>query len=378
MRRLTVPVLVVLAGLVALGAPAVPALTRYGALPRAAGRPVTVLLAGVTPRYQENAAVWPWPVAPEDFTFLTDTLVLAQFWPGGRVNLLSLPRDTWVNLAGYGWGKINGANVKGGPELLVKVVQDLTGVPVDAYVLLSLNAVRALTDAVGGVTLDVPRRMKYDDNAGKLHIDLQPGRQRLRGPQAEGFLRFRKDNLGDLGRVQRQQLYLTALVNRVKNPLNWWRLPAMVGALDRNTRTNLTRAQVGALLGAALGGLQVNTATLPGSFGDGGTWVADHPALHALVREQFRDPNDPRFLTVAVVNAGAPDGSARRLRARLEGLGYQQVVISNGPRAGGPTTVSGKAAAAVQRDMGYGRVTREAGLPGADVTVRLGSDTKAP
>ncbi|MEW5934498.1 MAG: LCP family protein, partial [Bacillota bacterium] len=314
MRRLAVPVLVVLAGFVALSAPAVPALLRYAALPRQAEGPVTVLLAGVTPRYQENAAVWPWPVAPEDFTFLTDTLILAQLWPGGTANLLSIPRDTWVNLPGQGPGKINGANVKGGPDLLVRAVQELTGVPVDAYVLLSLNAVRALTDAAGGVTLEVPKRMKYDDNAGKLHIDLQPGRQHLNGQQAEGFLRFRKDNLGDIGRVQRQQLYLTALVRRVKNPLNWWRLPAMVGALDQNTKTNLTRAQVGALLGAALSGLKVNVQTLPGTFGEGGTWVADRPALHALVEARFRDPGDPRTLTVAVVNVGAPDGSARRLQ----------------------------------------------------------------
>ncbi|WP_034360834.1 LCP family protein [Deinococcus phoenicis] len=376
MRRLAVPVLVVLAGFVALSAPAVPALLRYAALPRQAEGPVTVLLAGVTPRYQENAAVWPWPVAPEDFTFLTDTLILAQLWPNGTANLLSIPRDTWVNLPGQGWGKINGANVKGGPNLLVRAVQELTGVPVDAYALLSLNAVRALTDAAGGVTLDVPKRMKYDDNAGKLHIDLQPGRQHLNGQQAEGFLRFRKDNLGDIGRVQRQQLYLTALLSRVKNPLNGWRLPAMLGALDQNTKTNLTRAQVGALLGTALSGLKVNTQTLPGTFGEGGTWVADHPALHALVEARFRDPGDPRTLTVAVVNVGAPDGSARRLQTKLEALGYQKVVISSGPRADGPTTITGKAAAAVLRDVGYGRVTPEEGLPGADVTVRLGNDVE--
>ncbi|WP_338064290.1 MULTISPECIES: LCP family protein [Deinococcus] len=235
---------------------------------------------------------------------------------------------------------------------------------------------RTLTDAAGGVTLDVPKRMKYDDNAGQLHIDLQPGRQHLNGQQAEGFLRFRKDNLGDIGRVQRQQLYLTALMSRVKNPLNGWRLPAMLGALDQNTKTNLTRAQVGALLGAALSGLKVNVQTLPGTFGEGGTWVADRPALHALVEARFRDPGDPRTLTVAVVNVGAPDGSARRLQTKLEALGYQKVVISSGPRADGPTTITGKAAAAVLRDVGYGRVTPEEGLPGADVTVRLGNDVE--
>ncbi|GMA16417.1 LytR family transcriptional regulator [Deinococcus metallilatus] len=376
MRRAVLVLLVILAGLVALSAPAFPALTRYGALPRKADGPVTLLLAGVTPNYPPSP-VWPYPAAPEDYTGLTDTIVLAQVRPDGTANLLSIPRDTWVNIPGWGFGKINGSNVHGGPEMLVNAVENLTGVPIDGYALLSLHAVRSLTDAAGGVTLDVPKRMKYDDTAGHLHIDLQPGRQHLNGQQAEGFLRFRHDGLGDIGRVARQQTYLSALVGRMKNPLNWWRLPGMVGALDQNTKTNLTREDVGALLGAALGGLKVNMHTVPGSFGNGGTWLPDRAALHELVAEQFRDPNDPRPLTVAVVNTAAPDGSARRLKTRLEGLGYQDVRIVQETRTDAPTTVTGTAAAAVLRDVGHGQITQQGGVPGADVTVRLGNDTPA-
>ncbi|GAA5512956.1 polyisoprenyl-teichoic acid--peptidoglycan teichoic acid transferase TagU [Deinococcus carri] len=378
MRRAVLLILVVLAGLVALLAPAFPALTRYGALPHKADGPVTVLLAGVDVDYDDKSGMWPWPAKPEQYDQRTDTIVLAQVRPDGTANLLSIPRDTWVNLPGWGWSKINAANPHGGPELLVRSVEDLTGIRVDAYSLLSLNALRALTEAAGGVTLDVPQRMKYDDNAGKLHIDLQPGRQHLSGQQAEGFLRFRHDGMGDIGRVARQQTYLTALVGQIKSPLNWWRLPAMVGALDQNTKSNLTRQEVGALLGAALGGVKVNMHTVPGSFGGGGTWLPDRAALRALVAENFRDPNDPRALTVAVVNLAAPDGSARRLRTRLEELGYQDVRIAEEPRTDGvPTTVSGAAAASVLRDVGHGEVTRQGGVPGADVTVRLGSDTPA-
>lgn len=377
MRRAVVILLIALAGLVALAAPAFPAMTRYGALPRKADGPVTVLLAGVTPDYDDTASVWPYPAKPEDFTFLTDTLVLAQLWPDGTANLLSIPRDTWVNIPGWGMGKINGANSHGGPEMLVGAVQNLTGIRVDAHVLLSLNALRSMTAAAGGVTLDVPQRMKYDDDAGNLHIDLQPGRQHLSAEQAEGFLRFRKDGMGDIGRVARQQLFLNALTKRVKNPLHWWRLPGMVGALHQNTRSDLTRTEVGALLGAALSGPNVNMYTVPGDFGGGGTWVPDRAGLAGLVAEHFRDPNDPRNLTVAVLNVGAPGGSARRLRERLVGLGYQDVWIADAPRADGATTVSGTAAAAVLRDVGYGQVTETASLPGADVTVRLGSDTPA-
>ncbi|WP_019585743.1 LCP family protein [Deinococcus apachensis] len=376
MRRAAVVFLVVLAGLVALSAPAFPALSRFAALPHKAAGPVNVLLAGVDVDYDWSSAVWPYPAKPEQYDQRTDTIMLAQMWPDGRTNLLSIPRDTWVDIPGKGWSKINAANPTGGPDLLVRTVQDLTSVPIDAYALLSLNALRAVAEAAGGVTVDVPTRMKYDDNAGHLHIDLQPGRQHLSGEQVEGFLRFRHDNMGDIGRVARQQAFLTALTGQMKNPLNWWRLPRMVAAIDGNMKTNLTRPQLGALLGGALSGPKINTYTVPGTFG-GPTWVPDRAGLASLIEEHFRDPNDPRALTVAVVNVGAPGGSARRVKERLEGLGYRDVVTSNGERADVPTTVSGTSAQTVLRDVGYGQLSQEPGVPGADVTVRLGNDIPA-
>ncbi len=335
--------LVVLAGVVAVAAPAFPFLARYGTVPRKADGPVTVLLAGVTPRYDEQAPVWPWPARPEDYSGLTDTIVLAQLRPDGTTNMLSIPRDTWVNVPQFGWGKINGSNPHGGPDTLLGAVQNLTGLKVDAYALLSLNAMRAMTQAAGGVTLDVAQDMKYDDNAGRLHIDLKAGRQHLTGEEAEGYLRFRKDNLGDIGRVARQQNFLGALLNKVKSPLNWWRLPGMVGAVDRNMKSNLSREQVAGLLGAALSGPKVSMHTVPGNFGGGGTWVPNRAALSQLVDQNFTDPNDPRRLSIAVVNTAAPAGSARRLKDRLESLGYLQVSVSNGPQASAVTTVTGRA-----------------------------------
>ncbi len=367
--------LVVLAGMVAVAAPAFPFLVRYGTVPRKADGPVTVLLAGVTPRYDDSAPVWPWPTRPEDYSGITDTIVMAQLRPDGTTNMLSIPRDTWVNVPGNGWGKINGSNPHGGPDTLVAAVQNLTGVKVDAYALLSLNAMRAMTTAAGGVTLDVAQDMKYDDNAGKLHIDLKAGRQHLSGEQAEGYLRFRKDNLGDIGRVARQQNFLGALLNKVKSPLNWWRMPGMVGAVDRNMKSNLSRSQVSGILGAALSGPKVAMHTVPGDFGGGGTWIADRAALATLVDDNFTDPDDPRRLSIAVINAAAPDGSARRLQEKLEGLGYLRVSVANGPQSNAMTTITGPQADRILQDVGHGQVAQLPGVPGADVTVRLGSDT---
>ena len=369
---------VALAGVVALVAPAVPAAVRYATLPRVPGGPVNVLLAGVTPKYLEHAPVWPWPAAPEDYTGITDTILVAQLRPGGEVRLLSIPRDTWMNIPGWGYGKINGANPHGGPEMLVKAVQHLTGLPIDAHALLSLNALRDLTEAAGGVNLTVAKDLKYDDVAGKLHIDLKAGPQHLNGTQAEGFLRFRHDNEGDIGRVRRQQEFLAALTTRLKSPLNLWRLPAVVGALNRNASSDLNRQTVSEMLGALVGGLKVSAARLPGTYGDG-TWIPDQAGIRQLVQAQFSDPNDARTLSVALVNIGAPAGTARRLKVRLEAAGYASVTIVNEDRhASAQTTVSGdpQAARKLAAELGYGAPDRAAGAAGMALTVRLGADAK--
>ncbi|KQR40908.1 LCP family protein [Deinococcus sp. Leaf326] len=376
MRRRIVIFVLVLAGLAALIAPAVPALSRYATLPRKADAPLNIVLAGLDAQYDWSSATWPYPEIPHSFGTRTDTLILAQFRPNGEVRMLSIPRDTVVDIPGYGRAKINGANVHGGPEMVKAAVQSLTGVPVDGYVFLAVSALRDLTNSVGGVNVTVDKAMKYDDNAGNLHIDLQPGRQRLSGEQMEGYLRFRKDNTGDLGRVGRQQEFLTAVAAKMKNPLNWWRLPGMVGTTYNNTRTDLTRRQVAEMLGTAVSGLKIQTADVPGTYGDS-TWVADRSALALKVNEMFRDPGDPRGLRVGVANIDAPGGSARRLVLRLQAAGYQNVSIVDEPRRTMSTTaVAGTGASRLLRDLGYGGVSGDS-APGLDVTVRLGSDTPA-
>lgn len=380
--------LLALAGLVALISPAMPALLKYGAVPSTPVRPVNVLLAGVTPEYDETAAVWPWPAKPEAFTYLTDTIVLAQLRAGGEVELLSIPRDTWVNIPSVagsqaGYGKINAANRRGGPEALVKTVQNLTGLPIDGYALLSLNALRDLTNASGGVNLNVPERMRYDDNAGHLHVDLQAGMQHLSGPQVEGFLRFRHDNLGDIGRVSRQQLYLQALGHKLMSPLNIWRWPSVIGALDRNTKAGLSRETISHTFGALLSGPKINTYTLPGGFGPSGTWTPNRSEIRALVSKSFSDPGDPRSRSVAIANIDAPAGAARALQDKLAAAGYNNVWIANLQRGQAPTTlIAGEAGAALsglRADLGYGQVQAVGGgAAGADITILLGNDTPVP
>lgn len=381
-----------LAALLALLAPAAPALVRYGALPRPAEQPLNILLAGVTPKYPPSA-VWPYPAAPEDFTGLSDTIMLAQIHPGGTVKLLSVPRDSWVEVPGVGMSKINASNVRGGPQLLTQTVSDLTGLPVDGYALLSLHAVRSVTDAAGGVTVNVDKAMKYDDNAGGLHIDLQPGEQRLSGEQMEGFLRFRQDNLSDIGRIGRQQQFVTAFAEQIKQPLNWWRWPVVAGALHSNVKSDLTRTQVGAVLAAALRGPKVNTFMVPGDFGSGGTWAVDHAALQELVAQEFSaqartslDTGDhdvqaaalDTSMSVTILNVGAPAGSAGRLAEALRAQGFSNLTVGNGEGPLDTTQIKGQAAEQVQALLNFGEADPTPNPGGNDLVIRLGADVPQP
>lgn len=375
-RALALGVSLSLAGLVAYLAPAAPALARFGTLPRLPDRTRTFLVAGATPKYVAYHTR-----APEDYGGLTDTLLLVQVRAGEpKLKLLNIPRDTWTFIPGWGMGRINSANVRGGPDLLVGAVQNLTGLSVDGYVLLSLDALRDVTDAAGGVTVNVEKPMRYTDTAAKLFIDLKAGRQHLNGAQAEAYVRFRHDGMGDIGRVGRQQAFVRTLGARLLGFPGVLYAPRVAGALARNLRTDLTRDEVGALLGALARRPGVETTLLPGNFGGGGTWEPDRAAIRALVQGEFADearPGDPRALRVAVINVGAPTGSARRLKEKLEALGYRHVVVGNGAGERAHTEVFAadrRAAERLRSDLGYGTVT-VAAAQDADVLVRLGADT---
>lgn len=379
LANVVLALLLVLAGLTAWLAPAVPTLTKFAALPTAPETTRTFLVAGVSPTYVGHHQA-----APEDFTGLTDTIMMVQLRANEPVvRLLSVPRDTWVDLPQRGMSKINAAS-NAGPQGLVSAVRDLTGVPIDGYVLLSLNALRDVTDAAGGVTVDVKEDMKYTDTAAKLYIDFRPGRQRLDGRQAEAYLRFRHDRLGDIGRVARQQEFIGALRRQLLSPLGLLRVPSVVAALGENVRTNLSREDVSEVLGALLRGPTVEPHLLPGHFG-GVVWVPEDDEIRALVRDKFSleaVAGDPRALKIAIVNVNAPAGSARRLQEKLQSLGYANVTIGNGDGDAQRTTLLAsdkQAAERLRSDLGYGRIVLGGvGESDADLTVRLGADLPQP
>jgi LCP family protein required for cell wall assembly len=181
----------------------------------------------------------------------------------GVTQLLQVPRDTYINSARYGALKANALYAYGGPEAVKAELSRKLGRPIQHHILVNLSVIRRLGDALGGLEVDVPKRMYYNDNSQGLHIDLQPGRQVLRGKNIEGFLRFRHDELGDIGRLDRQRLLLKALFHQITQPEALVRLPALLAAADKDLKTDLGPMEIGGLI-TAMGGTELDAKRLEG------------------------------------------------------------------------------------------------------------------
>ena len=146
----------------------------------------------------------------------TDSIILVHVPSGdGKPALISLPRDSYVPVPGHGHNKINAAYALGGPKLLVQTIEDVTGVRIDGYVEIGFGGFASVVDSLDGVDICVKRAMD-DPMAG---INLKAGCQTLDGPKALGYVRARySDPLGDIGRVQRQRQFLSAIMHKAVTP----------------------------------------------------------------------------------------------------------------------------------------------------------------
>lgn len=136
------------------------------------------------------------------------------------------------------------------------------GRPVSHHILVDLKGIRTISDLLGGLEIDVPKRLYYQDKSQGLFIDLQPGPQVLKGRDLEGFLRWRHDGEGDFGRLDRQQLVLRSLFNKLIQPQNLVRLPALITAAGRSLETDLGPLELGGLI-TAMGTTELQASRLP-------------------------------------------------------------------------------------------------------------------
>ena len=317
-------------------------LWKQGLLSYKVDHPVNVLVMGIdlpldlpenAPANQANV-----------FAGRSDTMLLVRVDPTqNTANIMSIPRDTQVELPGQGTEKINYANVLGGSKLAAQVVsQNLSGVPIDRYVRVSTGAFRELVDLLGGVQVNVPIDMKYDDETQHLHINLKKGLQTLNGAQAEQFARFRNDGNGDIGRVQRQQQMIHALREKLTNPMMVARLPTAIELFKKYIDTNLSPEEMLSLVSFGLN-LQkdnLHMVMLPGRFSDPDEYVASYWLMDQTgkdqVMQEFFDISSVAVLSqrtnfdnarIAVQNASHDPALADRAAAYLQAQGFSNVYL---------------------------------------------------
>ncbi len=240
----------------------------------AKGEPVNILLLGIDARPGETNA-------------RTDTMMLACINPElQKVALISIPRDTRVDIPGSGDNKINSANVVGGPKAACRAVEKLLGTKVDYYVLTNFNGFVNIIDILGGVTIDVEKDMKYLAEG----INLKKGVQHLNGKDALAYVRYRGDALADIARTERQQKFLKAVAEEMFKTKTILKIPALLPELKKNVETNMGTKTMLELAKLALkfSPDDLVAQTLPGYFYDdpdtgASYWIVDKTKSKELI-----------------------------------------------------------------------------------------------
>lgn len=306
-----------------------PPLLRFGSL----REPTNVLVLGVDVVYSGRGRRL--KADQQAFTGRSDTIMVARLDPyRNTFSVLSIPRDTWARIPGHGTQKINAANALGGPELTRATVQNLLNISIDHYVVLNVRGLVALVDEIGGITVDIPKKMKYLDNTAKLNINLEPGPRKLNGTESMGFVRFRHDSLGDIGRVQRQELFMRAVLDRAMQPDSWTHIPKLIEIANDYIYTDMSGGDMTgyAAFVRAVPKENQQLVMLPGDFSGTGNWVVDRADVRRMIAKltgsTFMDSSRDS-LRITILNASSDKGLGKKLFRLLKQKGYRSISMKS-------------------------------------------------
>ncbi|MBS2010449.1 MAG: LCP family protein [Cyanobacteria bacterium SZAS TMP-1] len=295
-------------------------------------QPQTILFLGVDVVYnpQVRGSV---KIDRDAFTGRSDTILIGRLDPQlNTLRVLALPRDTQVRVPGYGTQKINAANAIGGPNLALSTVSNFLQMPIDHFVVLNVHGLVDLVDELGGITVEVPKRMQYMDWTAKLKIDIEPGVHTLTGNQAMGFVRFRHDALGDIGRVQRQEIFLRAVLDKALKPDSWSHLPKLLEIAQRYICTDLSVEEMMKMANFVRGVPKSNQVLtmMPGRFSPSGDWQVERSDISKMVA-RLNGANfveeDKRNMRVVVQNSSSTKGMGYKVANLLNLKGYRNVQV---------------------------------------------------
>ncbi|MGM9625381.1 MAG: LCP family protein, partial [Eubacteriales bacterium] len=240
---------------------------------------------------------------------LSDVIMIVSYdVKNGDIHVLSLPRDTYINV-GSNYHKLNAyfsasynhststgtERYRDAIESMAEFLQNGLCIKIDRYVCVDTAGFRDIIDAIGGVDMEVPFDMDYEDPEQELYIHLKAGYQHLNGAQAEQFVRFRSGYLnGDIGRISAQKLFLTALAAQLKNNFNAGTLITIAKTAITYVTTDLTVAEIGYFAKHALSVdmEDISFTTLPGG---GVTNPSSGASYYVMYAENVRSLVNSRF-----------------------------------------------------------------------------------
>jgi hypothetical protein len=239
--------------------------------------------------------------------------------------------------------------------------------------------------------------MKYKDDSQHLYIDLKQGQQHLDGNKALQLLRFRYDKNGDIGRVQRQQMLMRAMMEQTLNPATVARLPQILSVIQSHIDTNLSVEEIAALAGF---GVQINRSNVqmlmvPGDFNGNGRhdvsyWLPDKRRIQRMVAQHFDQGYqgysdtrgvDPAVMRIAIQDSTGQPEAVQSMLKRLQKAGYRNISVENSWKE--PLRVTrivaqqgdNDSATGIRHQLGFGEVRVEStGSLSSDVTIQLGQD----
>lgn len=306
--------------------------------------------------YDPTRKIWARLQVPDETTpARSDTMLIVSLDRARHViHMVSLPRDARVHMPENKYdvrrAKLNAAHAYGGPEMLVKTIHDELGITIHHYAVIRFEGFKKLIDQVGGVEVDVigalhrdgsRGRLKYDDDWGNLHIDLQPGKQILDGEKAHAYVRFRMDLEGDPGRIKRQQQVMRSLAKKLTQQ-SFYKIPELITEIQKQFKTDsgFGLPEIASAAGFAKGigdASKIQPLTLFGVYGTRGSLILNEPKNKKLLHYIFGPTfNEASFLQNSPSTENDEMGEENNSSPGAKAILRQAGILKGGPVDGTP------------------------------------------
>lgn len=234
----------------------------------------------------------------DDGGYRSDVIMLMNYVPlSGQIKFISIPRDTMVRYKGN-TGKINALYAYGKEDLVKNTMENLTGLKINYYITVDFAGFRKIIDTLGGVSLNVPINMNYDDPTQGLSIHLNKGYQVLNGKKAEEFVRYRKSDtpegkeIGDLGRIDMQLYLMKELIDQKLDIKYILKLDDLFDIFRKNVRTNIKPSDINEYVPytSNISAEDIKSFTVPGEpklVNELWYYIVDMNKTTEIIRENF-------------------------------------------------------------------------------------------